>query len=552
MACSWNRSWAPILFMLVAFAAGCNNDGGTKPTKDTTPPAAVTPLSAVSISPDSVRLTWIASGDDGASGTATRYDVRWSTSPLSEAEWAVATSLPDPPEPRPAASPETLIIAGLSPDATYHFGVKVGDDASNWSSLATATATTPPLPDRTAPAGVTDLAVGSPTYASLTLTWTAPGDDANQGTATEYDIRYSLEEITEETWVAATKAANPPTPRAASSSEQYRATGLSSTTTYHFALRTRDEAPGQWSALSNLASGTTSEREPQDAMVPVPAGPFTMGSDLGEGYDDERPEHRPTISTFLIGKYEVTNALYANALNWAKARGAIQVIAGNPNARVFSPRGEVIFLDMNAASGAGQSECRIIYADGVFAAESGWEAHPVVGVSWYGAVAYCNWRSEMESLVPCYDLDTWSYTLSLNGYRLPTESEWEKAARGADDERTYPWGEKIDCSYCNIGGCVGTTVEVDDPAYVSGASPYGAHQMIGNVREWCNDWISLYSYMAPDAAGQDPTGVASGPARVSRGEGCTDPLLFARCAFRDAGAPGEVSAITGLRVVRRP
>ena len=110
--------------------------------------------------------------------------------------------------------------------------------------------------DIKAPAQITDLATSSPTTSSITLTWTAPGDDGNVGTASEYDIRYSTSAITEANWGAATQCSGEPAPQVAGTSESYIVTGLSSGTQYYFAIKTGDEE-NNWSPLSNVASGTT-------------------------------------------------------------------------------------------------------------------------------------------------------------------------------------------------------------------------------------------------------------------------------------------------------
>ncbi len=111
--------------------------------------------------------------------------------------------------------------------------------------------------DTTAPAAVTNLAVGSPTSSSLTVSWTAPGDDGTSGTATTYDIRYSTSSINESNWASATQVSGEPAPAASGTNQNMTVSGLSSSTTYYFAMKTADEVPN-WSSLSNIASGTTS------------------------------------------------------------------------------------------------------------------------------------------------------------------------------------------------------------------------------------------------------------------------------------------------------
>ncbi len=230
-------------------------------------------------------------------------------------------------------------------------------------------------------------------------------------------------------------------------------------------------------------------------MVFVPAGPFEMGSQRN---DDEMPIHTVTLDDFYIDQYEVTTARFATFLNER---------AGDS---------EVVDMSITLSRYIGGRNFYLQH-DGVWRAVEGYADYPVAWVSWQDARAYCEWR----------------------GGRLPTEAEWEKAARGTD-ERVYPWGWGIDCSIANYGNCVGDGRTTAVGSYPAGASPYGAVNMAGNVREWVNDWYyeDYYSISPPD----NPLGPNGGSIKVLRGGGwrngeiflsVTDRAAYAQDTFRD-------------------
>ena len=162
------------------------------------------------------------------------------------------------------------------------------------------------------------------------------------------------------------------------------------------------------------------------------------------------------------------------------------------------------------------------------------DKHPVINVSWNDAIAYCTWLSKV----------------SEKPYRLPTEAEWEKAARG-EDGLIYPWGNVFDSRNANTWWTsIGDTSEVGQFS-LHGDSPYGCADMIGNVWEWCNDWCVEDEY--ENRAGKivkDPQGPPSGPYCVLRGGSFETGLGLTRCAYRHGSWPSNFGKLKpGFRVV---
>ncbi len=203
-----------------------------------------------------------------------------------------------------------------------------------------------------------------------------------------------------------------------------------------------------------------------------------------EDYDNEKPRHRVIVDAFYIDKYEVTNALYRR------------------------------FMD------ATSRDAPFYWRDGKWNGAS----QPVVGVGWNDADAYCRWV----------------------GKRLPTEAEWEKAARGTDG-RKYPWGDQWDASRANSSQSRnGVTVAVG--LYPSGVSPYGAHDMAGNAWEWVADWFDKdYYKRSPE---RNPQGPDSGTSRVLRGGSWVNFPFDLRTAGRYNGTPDGRMLNIGFRCAR--
>jgi sulfatase modifying factor 1 len=267
-----------------------------------------------------------------------------------------------------------------------------------------------------------------------------------------------------------------------------------------------------------------------DDMAYIPDGEFQMGDNLGDGYSDELPVHMVTLDSFYMGKYEITNRQYCDYLNSAWP-GQIKVVSGVVYAVSDSSNGYP-YCETHGAD----TNSQIDFSDPDFSVrtKSGRDMSndPMVLVSWYGAVAYCNWRSAQEGKEQCYNLSTWNCDFSKKGYRLATEAEWEYAARGGLSGRRFPWGDTISHSQANYYSSSSYFYDISPtrgyhPTWNDGVSPYtssggsfaandyGLYDMAGNVWEWCNDWYSSSYYSSSPT--NNPTGPITGAYRVLRG-----------------------------------
>jgi hypothetical protein len=227
----------------------------------------------------SVTLLWTATGDDGTVGNASYYDIRYRTVGIANADtatwWSSATKVLPMPTPSPPGSTDSMAVRGLLPLTTYYFLVRVADEVPNWSGYSNLAVRTTSGSDVTAPRAITDLAVTSTTGISMSLRWTAPGDDGGTGTAASYDVRYSTSAITSANWGSAVSATGEPAPAAAGTQQTFTITGLNPSRTYYVAIRATDEA-SNLSALSNVPSGTT-----LDTIPPAPVRDLSLDPDSG-------------------------------------------------------------------------------------------------------------------------------------------------------------------------------------------------------------------------------------------------------------------------------
>ncbi|MCP4604429.1 MAG: S8 family serine peptidase, partial [Proteobacteria bacterium] len=228
-------------------------------TMDGTPPSPIDDLEASTNESGHglLNLNWTAPGDDGTQGRAAYYYLRYSKSPITEENFYFATSY-SVPKPLDSGSYEVAEISGLEPETRYYLAIRASDEAGNRapiSNLASAvTRSQSPYP-------IDDLVASNLGFDSVSLTWTATGDNGISGTATAYILRYFNEPLTEENWSAATTVANQPTPSPSGSIENTSITGLNSNTLYYFALKAIDDL-GNESGISNIANGETLDNVP--------------------------------------------------------------------------------------------------------------------------------------------------------------------------------------------------------------------------------------------------------------------------------------------------
>jgi len=345
---------------------------------------------------------------------------------------------------------------------------------------------------------------------AITLGWDSydPDDDA-----ITYDVYFDTN-------------ANPTTKVASNQVENtFNRSNLSYDTTYYWKVVAKDSKGA--TTEGPVWKFTTSAAVPK-GMVLVEKGSFTMGDTLGDGDDDEKPTHKVTFSyDFYIGKYEVTFDEYDA---FCEATGSSK------------PSG----------SGGGRGN------------------RPLINVSWNDAIAYCNWLSEKEGIPKAYDAEgnlldkdgrITTDPSKVVGYRLPTEAEWEYAARGGNNSRGYKYSGSDNVNdvawYWQNSGDKYLTGDWDANAIVKNncrtqevgkkvPNELGLYDMSGNVYEWCSDWYGDYSRSTQT----NPYNSTAGSGRVIRGGSWGDYATNTRVAYRYDYSPTGTHNNIGFRICR--
>jgi sulfatase modifying factor 1 len=268
-------------------------------------------------------------------------------------------------------------------------------------------------------------------------------------------------------------------------------------------------------------------------FAPIPGGTYQMGNLIGDAYITEARTVSVTLSPYYLAVNDTTKAQWEAVRTWALTNG---------------------YTDL--ATGAGKAA-----------------NHPVQTVSWYDVVKWANAASEKDGVTPCYRVSGAVYRTgasdlvvcewSANGYRLPTEAEWEVAARGGLSGKRFPWGDTISQTQANYYAITSYSYDLSgavnghNPTYKIGSQPYtspvgsfapngyGLYDMAGNIYQWCWDW-----YGTPYEGGADPRGVGTGAYRILRGGDWDGNAFVAQSAYRLWGTPTNANTGIGFRLAR--
>jgi formylglycine-generating enzyme required for sulfatase activity len=470
---------------------------------ETNRPDPVTDLAAASATDSSLALTWTAVGIEGAPGTATQYDIRYSVDP--QAAWEQMLPVSGAPAPKPAGQPERFIVTHLQPATAYVFAMKVANGASNWSDLSNvAHGTTLPH------APVCQVTPDTLRFGAVTL-------------GQSVELTFVIRNVSADTLTGGVSGDCPAYSLVSGAGSYSLSPGAERPVTVRFSpLGTGTQTclvnsgTTDCTLLPCTGQGTTEPPLPPE-MVMVAAGTFTMGSPADEaGRNTDELPHEVTLSEDLyVSRFEVTQAEWQRIMGWSEAN----------------------FAGLN---------------------------RPVEEITWFDALTYCNRLSLQEGRTPVYSITVTgtvghhttdaSVTADweADGYRLLTEAEWEYACRAGSSTAFSNGGiTSLGCSpldpglnqvgwYC--GNAAGATHDTGGKA----ANAWGLADMHGNVWEWCWDRYGDY----PAESVTDPRGPSSGSSRLIRGGGWLNYAQFCRSAYRGDYSPESHEAFIGVRIAR--
>jgi formylglycine-generating enzyme required for sulfatase activity len=528
------------LLFAATLLPGCSSDNGgpTRPP-DTLPPAT-TSLQIDRVAPTRIKLSWSAPGDDGWSGRAATYDMRYSNDPLGEESWAQATVVPGLEPPGFARQRESVIVEELSSDLTYYFALRTRDEASNWSELS-------PTINVTLPG-----AVGAPALWGGRIVNGA----GSENSAFIFQLREKLEpgtSLTPGVLPYATISGVPHLMRLVEGSAGdplYEYDTKLAVGSYEFYFTLTNEA-GQTTRLPSPDTWAGPTVTPYQTsgldVVRVEPGTFVMGNSAAPD-TLERPERTVTLThPFLIDRFEVTNAQLCEALNWARSEQLLRV--EDDTVIALAATGETV---LRVAPRRGVTAHGIQFGEATgFTPMPYREDLPATFVTWYGAALYCNVRSWLAGMAPAYVMgDIWESIPRRNpygaeGWRLPTEAEWEYVAQ-FNDGRLFPTGNTLPRP--GIEGNFGLAFSGVTPTgqFPDGATALGLRDLLGNAWEWCHDWKATYD----ETALTNPVQARPRSSRIVRGGSWGSNLEELRCTKRFGQPPGHAYDGLGFRCVR--
>ena len=255
----------------------------------------------------SATIQWTAPGDDSLSGTAFQYDVRISTAPIDTSNFANATSVAGAPAPQIAGTAQSMILGGLSPSTAYWCAIRTADEAGNWSGVSNIVSfTTASSSDSIRPAPL-PLVLAATGASTVTLNWTATGDDSLSGTASQYELRWSTSAITGANWSAATLVTSGvPMPAAPGTTQASLVAGLNRGLDLWFAIRVRDEM-NNWSALSNVVAVP----HIVDAAPPAPPAGLAGAKEVAGVHLRWAPNSEPDLAGYHVYRSDAAGGSFA-------------------------------------------------------------------------------------------------------------------------------------------------------------------------------------------------------------------------------------------------